>query len=105
MSVENLDSGNYDEFVAGQGLVLVDFWAEWCSPCKAMKPVVQGLTADMDDQVKVGMVDIDEECGLAGRLSVTNLPFFHIYKDGDLVDSWAGALPPASLKTRVAKYL
>jgi len=105
MSVSNLTGQNFDEFVSGAGVTVVDFWADWCAPCRAMKPIVESLGSELGGKVKVGLVDIEEECGLAGSQSVSSLPHFNIYKDGKIVDTIAGALPPALFKKRVAQYI
>lgn len=105
MSVSELSGKDYAEFVSRKGVVLVDFWADWCGPCKAMKPVLNEIGKKLSGKVRVGMVDVDEECALAGQMQISSLPHFAIYKDGKMVDSIQGALPPASLNSRIEKFL
>lgn len=99
MKATELDVTSYEDFVGQSGVVVVDFWAEWCAPCKAMKPVMESLSS----KYNVGMVNIDDNGTLAASHQVSSLPQFIIYKDGVEVDRIAGALPPKLLEDRILK--
>ncbi|MBP5414950.1 MAG: thioredoxin [Lachnospiraceae bacterium] len=85
--------------------VLVDFYADWCGPCKMMGPVVEKLADEYDKKAKVGKVNIDEEELLAAKYGVMSIPCFVIIKDGKVVDQSLGAMPKEALEEKLKKAL
>ena len=85
--------------------VLVDFYADWCGPCKMMGPVVEKLADEYDNKAKVGKVNIDEEELLAAKYGVMSIPCFVIIKDGKVVDQSLGAMPKEALEEKLKKAL
>ena len=84
----------YDEaLAAADGLVMVDFWAEWCGPCRAVAPVLEGLAAETG--VQLLKVNVDENPGLAARYEVRSIPTILFVEDGEVVDRVVGAAPKA----------
>lgn len=94
---------NFAEKTAS-GLVLVDFQADWCGPCQMMKPVLEEVIEEGREGLTIGAVDIDAEGELASEKGVMSVPTFHIYKDGELVDSWSGAVTKSELVERLDKH-
>ncbi len=93
---------NFDVEVINSDIpVLVDFYADWCGPCKMMGPVVEELAAEYDGKVKVGKINVDKEPELAQKYGVMSIPFFAFIKNGELVDQELGAVP----KNRLAAKL
>ena len=78
--------------------VVVDFWAEWCGPCKMIGPVLEELSTDMEGQIKVVKVDVDSQQQMASQLGVRGIPALFIFKDGQVVSNRAGAAPKAALE-------
>ena len=78
--------------------VMIDFYADWCGPCRMMSPVVEMLASDYDGRVKIGKINVDEEMGLAARFGVQSIPSFVFIKDGKVVDRVTGAMPGPVLK-------
>jgi thioredoxin 1 len=78
--------------------VLVDFWAEWCRPCKAVSPLLDELGQEYEGRLKIGKVNVDEESELAGQHNIVSIPTMVIYKDGVIVRQQAGALPKEHIK-------
>lgn len=85
--------------------VLVDFWAEWCGPCKMVAPVVEKLASDYDGQVKVAKVDVDTNPGLSGKYGVRSIPTLLIFQNGDPVEQIVGAVPEKVLKDKLNSVL
>ena len=81
MSTLHLTSENFDE-VAGSGRVLVDFWADWCGPCKMLGPVIDNLAVEFEGRAKVAKVNVDSEKELARRFKVMSIPTVVIFNDG-----------------------
>lgn len=83
MAVVTLTKGNFDAEVANSsGIVLVDFWATWCGPCKMFAPVIEEIAGENLPNVKVGKVDVDQEPDLASQFKVMSIPTLVIFKDG-----------------------
>ena len=78
--------------------VLIDFYAEWCGPCRMMAPVVEQFAEEYEGRVKIGKINVDEESELAARFGVQSIPSFIFIKDGKVVDRVTGAMPKPVLK-------
>lgn len=85
--------------------VLVDFYADWCNPCKMMGPVVAKIAAEYEGKIKVGKCNIDENMDLAKSCQVSSIPAFIIFRDGKPVSNFVGAMPAAELKQKVEQAL
>lgn len=90
-----------DEVVDSKEPVLIDFYADWCGPCKMMMPVVEQIANEYDGRLKVGKINSDEEQELAQAFQVMSIPNFFIVRDGKIVDQIIGAMPKAELKKRI----
>ncbi len=85
--------------------VLVDFWAEWCGPCKMLVPVLEELAGDYDGKLKIAKVNVDNNPSLAQRYKVRSIPNLILIKDGEQVGQIVGALPKGELKDRIDNLL
>ncbi len=87
--VKHLNADNFDE-ATSSGVALVDFWAEWCGPCKMLGPIIEQVAQEVGDEVVVAKVDVDKAQQLAAKFNVRNLPTILIFKDGEVVNQFMG---------------
>ena len=85
--------------------VLVDFWAEWCGPCRMVGPIVNELADDYAGRLIVGKVDVDSNPGIASQFGIRNIPTILFFKDGVVVDKHVGAAPKTTLSSKVDSIL
>jgi thioredoxin len=98
----HLTEKNFDDMlVATEGLVMVDFWAEWCGPCRAIAPVLEELAEASEGRVTLMKVNVDENHGLAARYGIQSIPTILFFKEGAVVDRVLGAAPRAVLQSVV----
>ena len=98
----HLTEQNFDEaLVATRGLAMVDFWAEWCAPCRAIAPVLEDIAESSEGRVTLLKVNVDENPGLAARYGIRSIPTILFVKDGTVVDQVVGAVPRAALQNIV----
>ena len=86
------------EVLQAEGLVLVDFWAAWCPPCRRLAPTLEALAAECQDRLTVAKVDVDENPELSRRYGIQSIPTLILYRDGRVVDKRLGALPTDELR-------
>lgn len=103
--IEHLTQANFDAAVRGDTPVLVDFWAAWCGPCRAIAPAVEQLAAEYDGRLRVAKVDVDAEPHLAARFGVRSIPTLGLFRDGRIVEQIVGAQPKARIAEAVDRVL
>ena len=94
-----------DEVEQGKGLVLVDFWAEWCAPCRAIAPILEQLATTYDGRIRVTKMDVDANQRTPMRFNVRSIPSLLFFKDGKHVDTVVGLTPKPALEARIQKHL
>lgn len=103
MAIVNATDSNFNTETS-QGLVLADFWATWCGPCKMIAPVLEEIDGEMSDKVKIVKLDVDENQETAGKFGVMSIPTLLLFKDGEVVDQVIGYQPKEALVELVNKH-
>ncbi len=102
----NINDNNFKQEVLEEDLpVLVDFWAEWCGPCRMVAPVVEQIAKEYKGKLKVCKLNVDEAPKTASSYGIMSIPTLAIFKNGKVVDKILGALPKADLETTIKKHI
>ncbi len=101
-----IKGGNWKTDVLDSTLpVLVDFWAEWCGPCKMISPVLDELSVEMADKIKIAKVNVDESRDLAAEFGIRSIPCLLVFKAGQVKGQMVGAMSKTQLKEKLSAYL
>ena len=104
--IVNLTSATWDQEVTEyKGVVMVDFWAVWCGPCRMIAPTIEELAKDYAGKIKVGKLNTDENAEIASRFKIMGIPTIIFFKDGQKVDQVVGAVPKPQLKSKIDSIL
>jgi thioredoxin 1 len=103
--LENLNMEQFDKIVKSHKIVVVDFTAVWCGPCKRLAPILQNLEEEYGDKIKVVKIDIDKNRNLTNDFAIMSIPFVKMYKNGQLAEQWEGLPSKANLKYWIDKLL
>lgn len=100
MAIEFTDA-NLQEVIESGKPVMIDFWAEWCGPCRMVSPLVEELAKEYGDQVAIGKMDVDEHTDTPSKYGIRNIPTILFIKDGEVVDKQVGAAPKNVLEEKI----
>jgi thioredoxin 1 len=102
----NFEDGSFESEVLNSEIpVLVDFWAPWCAPCRAIAPSVEALADQYTGQVKVGKMNIDDNSAIPGKFGIRSIPTLLMFKDGNVVDQQVGGVNKAAIEEMIKKAL
>ena len=106
MKPMEMTDGNFDaEVLKSDKPVLVDFWAEWCGPCKTIAPVVEDLAREYDGKLKVGKVDVDSNQQIAMQFGIRSIPTLLVFRGGKVVEQIVGAVPKKVLVDKLTRHI
>jgi thioredoxin 1 len=102
----NLSKQNFqEEVLKANEVVLVDFWAPWCGPCRMVGPILEAIAVEQKGKVKIAKVNVDENPELSVEFNVMSIPKMIIFKGGRAVEEFIGALPKAALEKKLARWV
>ncbi len=104
--LKELNDNNFDaEVLSAEGLVMVDFWAVWCSPCRALAPTVDAVAAEYDGKIKVAKFDVEGGTDIPARYGIRSIPTLLFFKNGELIDKSTGLIQKSALIEKIEQLL
>ncbi len=105
LRIKDIDDSNFEKAVPDNGVAVLDFYADWCMPCRMMGPVFESLSSELDGSVVMGRVNVDKAPQTASRFSVAGVPTFLFFKDGQPADRIVGVTRKSQLKSKIMNML
>ncbi len=105
MALEFTDGNFQTEVLNSDKLVVVDFWAEWCGPCRAIGPVIEELSKEYEGKAKIGKLNVDNNSNVSTNFGITSIPCILFFKGGQIVDKQIGAVPKSVLDKKIASLV
>ncbi|WP_223693041.1 thioredoxin [Leifsonia poae] len=99
------DATFQDDVLSSEKTILVDFWAEWCGPCRAVGPILDQIAAEHADKIEIVKLNVDENPQTAAKYQITSIPAMKVYQGGEVVKTVIGAKPKPALEADLAAYL
>lgn len=103
-TVQELTNAMFDNFIK-EGVVLIDFSADWCMPCLMMAPILEEVGEKMQGKLKIGKIDVGENQDIASKFGVSSIPNFVLFKDGEVVEQFVGSMSSEELEEKLEKHL
>lgn len=105
MALEITDSNFQNEVLDSDKVTLIDFWAEWCGPCRVIAPIVEELATEYNGKANIGKVNVDENPEISAKYGIRNIPTVLFIKGGEVVDKQVGAVPKSALEEKLKAHL
>ena len=102
--LKTLTDSNFDQEIK-DGVVLVDFWAEWCGPCRRIAPIVEQLAGEYDGRATIGKLNVDENPNVPGRFMIRGIPTLLLFKNGQLAETVVGLAPKEDIARLIDKHV
>lgn len=94
-----------DEVLGSEDTIMVDFWAEWCGPCRAVSPILDQIAAEHSDKIKIVKLNVDDNPQIAMKYQITSIPAMKVFRGGEVVKTIIGAKPKPAIEADLAEYL
>ena len=105
MAVQLTDDNFQNTVLDSDKVAIIDFWAEWCGPCRAVAPIIEELSSQYEGKAVVGKVNVDENPGISTKYGIRNIPTILFIKNGEIVDKQVGAVPKSILEQKLQAHL
>ncbi|MBK6732026.1 MAG: thioredoxin [Bacteroidetes bacterium] len=105
MALEFTDANFKEVVLDSDKLSIVDFWAEWCGPCRVVGPIVEELAKDYDRKINVGKLNVDHNANVSQQYGIRNIPTILFIKNGEVVDKQVGAVPKSVLEAKIKQHI
>jgi thioredoxin 1 len=105
MAIEFTDQNFQEEALEADDLIVVDFWAEWCGPCKMISPIIEELSEEYTGKAKIGKVNVDQNSDISMKYGIRSIPTILLLKDGEIVDKQVGVTSKEKLKSKIDAHL
>ncbi|MEA3414333.1 MAG: thioredoxin [Nanoarchaeota archaeon] len=102
--IPELTNGEFESFIK-EGIVLIDFFAEWCMPCMMMLPILEDVAEEFKDKLKIGKVNVEDNADIAQKQEVGSIPNFIVFKDGKKIDQFMGSMTQDELTEKIKEHL
>ena len=100
-----ISDSTFDDEIKGSTPTLVDFWAEWCGPCRMVAPVLEQIQAEQGDKLRIVKLNVDENQSTPGKFGITGIPTMILFKEGEMIDRFVGFMPKPQLLGRLRPHL
>ncbi len=105
-TIEEITDNNFNQNVLEQsGIIVVDFWAQWCGPCRKLTPLLEQIQNEFKDEIKIFKIDADKNINSAKEFGISSLPSVLIFKDGEVKEFMAGMMQKSAIVSNIKKYL
>ena len=105
MAFEFTDSNFEESVLKNEGVAVIDFWAEWCGPCRMIAPIIEELSKEYDGKVLIGKLNVDHNAEVATKYGIRSIPTMLIFKNGEVIDKHVGVTTKKNLVDKIEKFL
>ena len=102
--ITELTNGQFNKFIE-KGIVLIDFYADWCMPCVMMSPIIEDMSEKFKGKIKIGKVNVEDNQEISQKYNISSIPNFLVFKNGKIIEQFVGAISEEELENKIKKYI